>query len=324
MAAKKVADSPPPCEIGPQPPATTSTNIALSPSVRPSPSSPTDVSTAHSDHHPPSSKPSHSLIHGPDGQTHGYHTLPRHSIAVEGNSSATSDMKPSKAEPETTESQAMQATTSTSSSGSQKGTTSGTGTNVSPYGTRSTRQRTNGARPNYAEDREMDVDYDLGGTARISKSKPSTAAAAATQPSSLPVSSRDQSSSGVSTRRASTTATNRITPTSTGQQNGSSSQDTIPGTSAFVANPTAHKSSSSTPTAPPSKKRKTAATGVACTTPPISSSNTVARKASTRRANIHLAEMRTTNMLSFQSSGAFLKDGKLTADDGTTLELNGR
>jgi len=62
-----------------------------------------------------------------------------------------------------TESQPMTASNSTSSHLSAKDASNAIGSNV-PYGTRSSRNRTGAARPNYAEDKELDVEFEAVST----------------------------------------------------------------------------------------------------------------------------------------------------------------
>jgi hypothetical protein len=102
------------------------------------------------------------------------------------------------------------------------------------------------------------------------------------------------------------------------------SKDQIPGTSTFSANPAAGV------TTQPSKKRKANGQTVSGTSntllPTInftsSGSQTNARRASVATQSIN--GFRESNMLSFENCAGHLKDGKLVADDGTTLAVNGK
>lgn len=179
----------------------------------------------------------------------------------------------------------------------------------SPYGTRS-RYRTGNARPNYAEDREMEMEIDWHST---KKSHVSGASAAA----SLAQAVESDRSVGVSTRRSSNATsgvpTGKVAPTN-------QSKDPIPGMSTFSlgadGNATAHP--------PPSKKRKApgtngnlsnASTGLGHATSNGHSRRTVATFSSISNKQ--------TNMLSFETCQGYLKNGRLKADDGTSLALNG-
>ncbi|KAH8591328.1 hypothetical protein B0O99DRAFT_519614 [Bisporella sp. PMI_857] len=172
------------------------------------------------------------------------------------------------------------------------------------YGTRS--RRTTTARPNYAEDKEVDLDFEVASTTKDTKGRKSTKGAVDLGP------------------------TDRMdfVPTPPPAQNGTPVEDLIismpshyptpiPGTSTFSSKP------------PSSKKRKTASqsnptenfrpyqppTQAALQPPPPN----------TRRAS-HAAEVisgiRETNMLSFDGCNYRVKDKKLVADDGTVLGVN--
>jgi hypothetical protein len=95
-------------------------------------------------------------------------------------------------------------------------------------------------------------------------------------------------------------------------------KEAIPGTLTFSANPTPSTSS---------KKRKAA--NHASTTqvqPQRPAQSAHPSQAGTRRASMvahTLNGFQDSNMLSFENCGARLKGGKLIADDGTVLEVNG-
>ncbi|KAL8740770.1 MAG: hypothetical protein Q9190_006559 [Brigantiaea leucoxantha] len=178
----------------------------------------------------------------------------------------------------------------------------------SPYGTRS-RNRTGNTRPNYAEDREQDTDYDWVSTKKLQNTS--------NQPSSNSLPTEDSEGSGVNTRRRSLTTTNG----SVGSKSiaAASIKDQIPGMSSFSVNPESHGASQ-----PPTKKRRAPGavpTSASATTNTISSTaNGVSRKSG---AAAHFHSNRETNMLSFETSQGFLKNGKLKADDGTALGVDG-
>jgi hypothetical protein len=203
-------------------------------------------------------------------------------------------------------SQPMTASSSTSSNPSSKDATTGT---ASPYGTRS-RNRAGISRPNYAEDREMEMEFE----AQPAREEESRKIARSTDP--RPTTTLDSNGPANMSRRTSTIDNNA---------NGYNLQkDHIPGTSTFAANPTAVVA------APASKKRK--ATGQP--TPngstillPIISTASTGSQANTRRASIATQSgtaFRDSNMLSFDDCGGHVKDGKLVADDGTILGVNGK
>jgi hypothetical protein len=94
----------------------------------------------------------------------------------------------------------------------------------------------------------------------------------------------------------------------------------IPGTSSFAANPNGN-------TAPAPKRRKNAAShptngGHASQAAPSHASGRRAQQhANTAMVPANLA--RETNMMTFEKTGAHLKDGHLLADDGQTVSVNG-
>ena len=162
------------------------------------------------------------------------------------------------------------------------------------YGTRS-RNRTGNARPNYAEDQDMD--FELSSAANASKKKPAND----------PVASGSQSSAEVKRVQeiARMLAAGNSAPANA---NGVSAKESTPGTPGV-----AHTS----------KKRKAAGAPTTITqTPPVSDSPapTAARKFA---APSTMA--RETNVLTFTKHRSCLnKKGELLADDGTKLCVNGK
>lgn len=207
------------------------------------------------------------------------------------------------------ESQPMTKTSSSSSVPSAMPPNTADNVGPSPYGTRS-RNKAGNARPNYAEDREVDTEYDW---VAAKKSQASGGAV----PSGPPQAGDSDRSTGVNTRRSSNTA-----PASATSKAGppANAKDGIPGTSSFSVN--AEAIASPVPTA--SKKRKAPGGGVAASTASQTSGQAASHGAS-RRANAaaSVARHRETNMLTFENSQGYLKDGKLKADDGTVLGING-
>ncbi|RYP56538.1 hypothetical protein DL771_011857 [Monosporascus sp. 5C6A] len=185
----------------------------------------------------------------------------------------------------------------------------------SPYGTRS---RNRGqARPNYAEDRDMDVDmYDAYTDKKGEDHKKSSRQAAAAANGAT-----DSARSTASTSRKGTDPDN-------GKVGGSHATATAKDSHANGA--TSATSAGATTTTNPSKKRKAPAQSTPNNA--HSQSHTSASGASvaagTRRSAAHQAVAppsggyKETNVLSFEKSGAILEDGKLIADDGTVLGRN--
>lgn len=212
-------------------------------------------------------------------------------------------------------SQPMAVTTSSSSTSdrSAREVTSAVMATASPYGTRS-RNRTGGTRPNYAEDRDVETDYELNGVVEHTVQKPKS------QPNEKKASNNTQASerafTGVSTRRASAALEHGATAKSTSTVTSASAKEPIPGTLTFSANPRAGS--------PPPKKRKVAGgekTSTSHSANAVSGGQTSTRKASAAVGTAITAK--SSNMLTFENSQKYLKHGKLKADDGTTLRVNG-
>jgi hypothetical protein len=169
-----------------------------------------------------------------------------------------------------------------------------------PYGTRS--RGRNAPRPNYAEDRDIDMDLELLPPSAPKSSKKSSGTAATSTTNGVKPDGEKASSS--SNSRKSLTAVNG--------PNAAAAKDAIPGTSSFSAKPDDSAGSSSS-----SRKRKQPASS----TNSNSTNGNAAKKIFTAApsADPNLPE---SNMVSFENSGAYLKDGKLIADDGTTFAVN--
>jgi hypothetical protein len=109
-----------------------------------------------------------------------------------------------------------------------------------------------------------------------------------------------------SNSRKSTTAAN-------GSNSTAAAKDGIPGTSSFLAKPDEVSSSSGS-----SRKRKQPASATTPTSAPENASKKLFTSAP--GANSGLGD---SNMVTFDDRGAYLKNGKITADDGTTFAVNG-
>lgn len=209
------------------------------------------------------------------------------------------------------ESQPMTATSSSSSDPSVKAAASSDANAPSPYGTRS-RNRTGAARPNYAEDRETEMDYDYTGPSKR-QSLLSTTSIANAQ------SSGSDRPSGVSTRRAS--GANGTAAATNGTTASIAHKDYIPGLSTFSANPNISVAPQTA-----SKKRKAPGGAPVSISNHTGSSASIGSQTTTRRASTAVnasGGSRETNMLSFEYCQGYLKNGKLKADDGTLLSVNG-
>ncbi|KAL2849187.1 hypothetical protein BJY01DRAFT_246087 [Aspergillus pseudoustus] len=163
-----------------------------------------------------------------------------------------------------------------------------------PYGTRS--RGRNAPRPNYAEDRDIDVDLEVHQpNAKFAK----RSGGAANTPVSGSRTDGEKSNS-----RKSLTAANGSNP--------AAARDGIPGTSSFLAKPDEVSSSSSS-----SRKRKHPASA----TTPTSVPENASKKLFTSAPGASLGQG-DSNMVTFDDRGAYLKNGKITADDGTTFAVN--
>lgn len=166
-----------------------------------------------------------------------------------------------------------------------------------PYGTRS--RGRNAPRPNYAEDRDMDMEFDAT-PAKPGNKRNSGVALNTNVPNGAK--SDSEKSSPVQPRKAVTSGAANAPP-----------KESIPGTSSFSARPEDVNGTSS------ARKRKQPAS-----TPNSSSTsggNPAKRVFTTAPGDSDGGYF--TNMMSFEASGPYLKDGQIKADDGTTFGLNG-
>ena len=209
------------------------------------------------------------------------------------------------------ESQPMTKTSSSSSVAPDQQANSSTDANgASPYGTRS-RNRTGNARPNYAEDRELEMDFEW------TSSKKTQVAANSTIPSNVLHGDNDKPPA-TNTRRSSTTAS--VGPITTNKPVTINLQNSnLPGMSSFSVYPEA----TTGPTAP-SRKRKAPGNGPVTTHTSSALTQTSAAAMSRRfPPPSNASRLRATNLMTFENCQGYLKNGKLKADDGTTLAVNG-
>ncbi|PBP22403.1 BAH domain-containing protein [Diplocarpon rosae] len=196
------------------------------------------------------------------------------------------------------ESQPMTATKPNPSNPSAKEAASSGAGPALTYGTRS-RNRTGVSRPNYAEDKELDIDLELASAVKEGNGRKSRAVDSVPTTGNGPTPSKSTSGPGIE----------NALPVQ------SNHKESIPGTSSFSANPTAAGTHS--------KKRK--ATAQAATQPQTQAPAQNAQLAMSRKANMAAyagCVVEDSNMLSFEGCGGHLKDNKLVADDGTILEVN--
>ena len=180
-----------------------------------------------------------------------------------------------------------------------------TGSAGASYGTRS-RNRTSGARPNYAEDKDLDADVEMNG-AHHPESSNKKAHQAPTSNSG--VSEEKGATASSSTRRGGFAAINGNPPSNA--HHVSSSKDGSSGTSTPSGGNATSQHATGT-----SKKRKQPGSHV-------TASSASSGGHSSSRARATASTYTDSNMMSFERSGSYLKNGKLKADDGTVLSVNG-
>lgn len=152
-------------------------------------------------------------------------------------------------------------------------------------------------------------EFDWHSTKKSTNSGPSSAGG-------LPQVAESDKSIGVSTRRSSN-ATSGAASGKAGPPN--PSKDSIPGMSSFSLG--ADGSAAAHP--PPSKKRKAPGTN-GNSANATSGLGNPSNGHSRRQISTHSAiDPRQTNMLSFDNCQGYLKNGRLNADDGTSLGING-
>ncbi|KAI6093814.1 hypothetical protein F4821DRAFT_221508 [Hypoxylon rubiginosum] len=186
----------------------------------------------------------------------------------------------------------------------------------SPYGTRS---RNRGqARPNYAEDKDMDVDmYDAYAEKKDDEPKKSSRQNGA-------------SSNGTSDAPRSTATTSRKgaapeeSKASGGPHATAKDSHSAAGTNSHNTTTAATNSTSSKKRKAPSSSAANNAHSHANTPAPTSSAATASRRngAHSTAAPQNSVGYKATNMLCFDKCGATPKDGKMIADDGTVLQAN--
>lgn len=205
------------------------------------------------------------------------------------------------------ESQPMTKSDSLSSNPSANDAATGSTASAVPYGTRS-RNRTGNSRPNYAEDREIDLELEVAPSAHQStarKTKTAEPSAATDAGRSIPASRKGLGSDG--------------------EQNllvQSHYKEPIPGTSTFSANPAVASN-------PPNGSKKRKATNQHSVSQhqhqmatPNLSTHSITRGA-------HMATqinggVQDSNMLTFEACQGRPKGGTLVSDDGTVLKINGK
>ncbi|KAF2831236.1 hypothetical protein CC86DRAFT_314449 [Ophiobolus disseminans] len=177
---------------------------------------------------------------------------------------------------------------------------------AAPYGTRS-RNRPGRSRPNYAEDTEMDFEMTAASTNGNTSEPPSRDSAA----------TENGQSSGVSGKRGSGPAQGNASWGNSGPnpKDNNPAAANISGASSVTATNTP---STAQPTT--SKRRKNAASTNGTHHAAAAPSQPGPKRGNQIMVAAHSA--RETNMLTFEISGAMLKNGHMEADDGQTVSIN--
>jgi hypothetical protein len=209
---------------------------------------------------------------------------------------------------------------------------SAAGSQASPYGTRS-RNRTGAARPNYAEDKDLDLDgFDTAAQRKDDDSKKSSTKHHGASSTPAPPNASSQAAP-----RSTNGSSRKPLPDDSRQQNGTkdlaqtqppaapSSASVVNGGAAAMANGTSK-----------GKKRKVAdsASMASGSQTPSASNGALSSSALQKRlgacgqgsgdATPSDAGYGETNLLTFENSKSRQKDGKMVADDGTVLAVNGK
>jgi len=182
---------------------------------------------------------------------------------------------------------------------------------AAPYGTRS-RNRAGISRPNYAEDKEIDAELEIASPAKDNNIGRKMARGTDVGVSGAP----DVNKSSNPARKSHNSEADQIATVQSYHH-----KDPIPGTSTFSAKPAATTVSNIS-----SKKRKagsqygaTPSSQTPGQAPPV--------QIITRRASVAAqaaSGLRQSNMVTFENCRGQLQGKKLTADDGTDFEVNGK
>jgi hypothetical protein len=175
---------------------------------------------------------------------------------------------------------------------------------VAPYGTRS-RQRTGGSRPNYAEDKDVDMDTEMNGV--HTKPVPARRKGGATDATLLLEGVSDAPTRPGFSRWSAINGSPKSE-----SSNAQVPKEWIPGTSTFAAQSTA---------ATTSKKRKQPGSSMTAST---GTAYSVASRSKGSSATNGRFQQPETNMMTFERCGGYLNvSGQLKADDGTLISVNG-
>jgi hypothetical protein len=181
---------------------------------------------------------------------------------------------------------------------------------AAPYGTRS-RNRPGRSRINYAEDTEMDFEMTAPASTNGNTSEPpSRSSMAAENGQSLGVGGKKGAGAGQGS--------------APWGNSGSNLKDT-PATASITGSSAATPATSSSTAQPATKRRKNAAkdatNGVQAS---AAAPSQTAKRSAPAQAPSSATYSRETNMMTFESSGAMLRNGQLQADDGQIVSVNGK
>lgn len=204
------------------------------------------------------------------------------------------------------ESQPMLALSSSSSHASTKEQETISSNGLTPYGTRS-RNRAGASRPNYAEDRDPEADHDFPS---------SQMASSVTNEHHETTRTTSRVQSGASSARRQTTLTE-----GTDDTQGTSRGPRNAGRQHMTTDLRSSDASNASISAPQPKRRKVAEAEPA-QNQQSDAISTHASRGKPSRAGTGLAPGY-SNLMSFEKSQGYLRHGKLKADDGTSLALNG-
>lgn len=180
---------------------------------------------------------------------------------------------------------------------------------AAPYGTRS-RNRPGRSRINYAEDTEMDFEVTAAAPTNGNASDPSSRSSVAAE-SGQP--------SGVSGKKGAG-AGQGTAPWGNSGANPKDTQANISISGSSATTPAAQANTAQTTTKRRKNAAKDATNGVQASAPAPSQAG---KRAAQVQAPATAPYTRESNMMTFEFSGAFLKNGSLQADDGQTLSVNG-
>jgi hypothetical protein len=210
-------------------------------------------------------------------------------------------------------------TASNSVSSNQDNATEKSQKSLQAYGTRSRRNRPGTGRPNYAEDHDVEMEYEQNGHANGTRdSAASDPQTAVSRQSPAPATAAAAVAAAPTQKRVTSgAAPNGWAAVNNALSNNKEPSASIPGTSTFSANPNVNV---------PRKRKAGGAVQNAATshgTLQTAQTTTVSRRANASAATTGARDARQNGMYSFSKTQAKLQNGNLVADDGTVFSVNG-